>query len=97
MNMNLHPDDIVGVQLIGGPGKLDGWKHAYSLREMGGWPMPQYLAALVAMNRVVGALPVKVPQDFQIDVTIYRKISEVKAPDPMTGYIMRGATYEAVN
>ena len=93
----LHPDDIVGIQLIGGPKKLDGWKQAYSLREMGGWPTPDYLAALVVMDRVVVALPVRVPDEFQKDVTIYRKLSEAKAPDPETGYIMRGATYEAVN
>jgi hypothetical protein len=93
----LHPDDIVGVQLVGGPKKLNGWKHAYSLREMGGWPMPDYLAALYVMNRVVVALPVKVPDEFKKDMVIYRKLSEIKAPDPSTGYIMRGATYEAVN
>ena len=93
----IHPDDVAGIQLIGGPKRLDGWKHAYSLREMGGWPMPDYLAALVVMDRVVVALPARVPDEYQKDMTIYRKLSEVKAPDPATGYIMRGATYEAVN
>jgi hypothetical protein len=49
------------------------------------------------MDRVIVALPVKVPYEFQKDVTIYRKIEEAKATDTDSGYIMRGVTYEAVN
>lgn len=93
----LSPEDVVGVQLIGGPEKLDGWKNAYSLRELGGWPLPDFLAALIVMNRVAVALPVRVPPEFEKDVTIYRKISESQLPDEVTGVLMRGATYEAVN
>lgn len=93
----LSPEDVVGVRLVGGPAKLDGWKNAYSLRELGGWPLPDYLAALVVMNRVAVALPVRVPPEFQKDVTIYRKVSESRLPDEVTGNLMRGATYEAVN
>jgi hypothetical protein len=88
---------MVGIHLVGGPEKLDDWKNAYSLRELGGWPLPDYLAALIFMNRVVLALPVRVPDEFQKDVTIYRKVGEHKLPDTVTGHIMRGASYEAVN
>ena len=89
-------ENIVGVHLVGGPGKLDGWKNAYSLKELGGWPLPDYLAALIVMNRVAVALPVNVPDDYKQDVTYYRKIGESKLPDAVTGHLMRGATYEAV-
>ena len=92
----LSPDDVVGVHLVGGPEKLNGWKQAYCLSELGGWPLPDYLAALVVMNRVAVALPVRVPREFEKDVTIYRKISESKLPDIVSGYMMRGATYEAI-
>ena len=90
-------DDIVGVHLIGGPKKLDGWKQAYSLKQLGGWPLPDYLSALFILNRVVVALPVRVPDNYQKQVTIYRKREEVTMPDLVTGHLMRGATYEAVN
>jgi hypothetical protein len=90
-------DNIVGIRLVGGPEKIDGHKNAYSLRDLGGWPLPDYLAAIVVMNRVAVALPVRVPAEYQKDVTIYRKASESKLPDSATGHIMRGATYEAVN
>jgi hypothetical protein len=90
-------DNIVGIRLVGGPDKIDGHKAAYPLDQLGGWPLPDFLAALVVMNRVAVALPVRVPLDYQKDVTIYQKISESKLPDLVTGHLMRGATYEAVN
>ena len=89
-------DDIVGIRLVGGPGKLDGWKQAYSLNELGG-TLPDYLAGLIVMNRVALALPVRVPEEFKKDVTIYRKIEEAMATDVVTGHTMLGVTYEAVN
>jgi len=89
-------DDIVGIHLINGPGKLRGWKNAYSLSQLGGWPLPDYLAAGVLMDRVVVAIPDNVPADFQDDMVIYRKVEESKLPDIVTGHIMRGASYEAV-
>jgi hypothetical protein len=90
-------DNIVGIRLIGGPAMIDGYKGAYRLDQLGGWPLPEFLAALVVMNRVAVALPVKVPINYQKDVTIYQKIAESKLPDDLTGNLMRGATYEAVN
>jgi len=90
-------DNIVGIWLIGGPDKISGHKGAYRLDELGGWPLPEHLAALVVMNRVAVALPARVPLDYQRDVTIYQKIGESKLPDLVTGHLMRGATYEALN
>lgn len=90
-------DNIIGIRLVGGPDRIDGHKGAYRLDELGGWPLPDHLAALIVMNRVAVALPVRVPLEFQQDVTIYQKIAESKLPDEVTGNLMRGATYEAVN
>jgi hypothetical protein len=88
--------DMVGVRLVGGPDEIDGHKNVYSLTELGGWPLPDYLAALVVMNRVAVALPRAVPPEFRQDVTYYRKVGESQLPDVLTGYMVRGATYEAV-
>jgi hypothetical protein len=94
--MTLPTEDAIGIKLVGGPAHMDGWTNAYSAQELGGWPPPEFLAALSIGGRVAIALPQNVPEDFKKDVTMYRKIKQSGLIDPKHPNIMRGATYEVV-
>ena len=86
-------DVAIGIELRGGPPQISGWKNAYNAHELGGWPPPERLAALMVMSRVAVALIENVPEEFKKDVHYYRKVHQSELPEG-SQYLMRGAIYE---
>jgi hypothetical protein len=88
-------DEAIGIELVGGPPQINGWKNVYSGHELGGWPPPERLAALMVMSRVAVALVENVPDEFKGDVHYYRKVHQSSLPAAGSGFF-RGAIYEYV-
>jgi len=89
-------DVVIGVRLVGGPPHFDGWVNGYEADALGGWPPPEELAVFSIGGVVVVALPQNVPDNFERDATMYRKIAQsvvTEAPTEESNFF-RGATYE---
>lgn len=88
---------MIAIRLQGGPSPLSGWANIYDARQLGGWPPPDEIAALVIDGVVAVALLEKVPGDFVKHVVRYRKIAQSIASEPsVEDNFVRGATYEYV-
>jgi hypothetical protein len=83
----------IGIHLIDGPGRLNGWRQVYDLGTR--WPAPDFIAAFEVADSVAVALPEKVPDAYMHEVTWYRKIGQSTLDEP-TDLIVRGAEYASV-
>lgn len=90
--------EYVGIMLHGGPLVMDGWNNIYDGDPLGGWPLPERIAAFepdIFPGKVAVSKVDDVPDSYQDQVTYYRKVkqSELAEADPQ-GVLVRGAVYE---
>lgn len=92
----------VAIKLNGGPAPLDGWSNVYAADPLGGWPLPDEVAAFAVPAGIGVAVAVarveQAEEHLEPDQWVrYRKVRQSKLPDGHDDLFVRGAEYEACN
>lgn len=86
----------VAVKLNGGPAPMNGWSNVYDAGPLGGWPLPEEVAAF-AVGPVVAVARVEHAEEHMEagEWVRYRKVRQSNLPDGHDDLFVRGAEYEA--